>query len=177
MRQVTVISGPSGVGKGTLIGELMRGLPQARLAVSATTRPARPGERDGEHYHFLSEQQFADLEQRGQFLEHARYAGARYGTLRAELDGDGQLIIECDVRGARAVRNAVPSARLLFIAPPSLDELEARLRARGTDDEDKIAQRLRRARDELGQRGRYDHVIVNADVARAAAQLRQLACA
>ncbi|HSZ69162.1 MAG TPA: guanylate kinase [Solirubrobacteraceae bacterium] len=163
--RVFVITGPSGVGKGTLIRGLMERLPALELSVSATTRAARPGERDGVDYHFLGSEEFARRIERGDFVEHADYAGRRYGTLRSELDarvGAGvPVVLEIEVQGARQVRAAMPEALQVFIAPPSLDALRTRLIGRGTDDHDEVERRLRVAEHELQAQPEFAHVVVN----------------
>jgi guanylate kinase len=136
--------------------------------VSATTRRMRPGERDGVHYHFLSEPEFARRVAAGDFLEHVVYAGNSYGTLRSEIDrilaeGDAP-IVEIELAGARAVRDTIPGAVSIFIMPPSLDELVARLERRATDTAGEIAQRVRTSRVELEAMNEFDHRVVNADV-------------
>lgn len=136
--------------------------------MSATTRRMRPGERDGVHYHFLSEPEFARRVAAGDFLEHVVYAGNSYGTLRSEIDrilADGDSpIVEIELAGARAVRDAIPGAVSIFIMPPSLDELVARLERRATDTAGEIAQRVRTSRVELDAMNEFDHRVVNADV-------------
>src|SRR6476619_4406951 len=136
--QVFVITGPSGVGKGTLIRLLRERIPALELSVSATTRAPRPGEEDGVDYHFLSDEEFAEKVAAGEFVEWAQYSGRRYGTLRAELerhlDAGHPVVLEIEVQGARQVRKAMPEAIQVFIAPPSLDTLRTRLIGRGTDD-------------------------------------------
>jgi guanylate kinase len=163
--RVFVITGPSGVGKGTLIRGLMERLPQLALSVSATTRPARPGERDGVDYHFLTHDEFELRVQDGSFVEHADYAGRRYGTLRSELDERVQagvpVLLEIEVQGARQVRVAVPQAVQVFIAPPSLEALRTRLVGRGTDDPGEVERRLRVAEQELEAQPEFAHVVVN----------------
>ena len=165
MARVFVITGPSGVGKGTLIRGLMERLPQLALSVSATTRAPRPGEQEGVHYHFLSPEEFDCRVQRGEFVEHADYAGRRYGTLRSELDErvrEGRpVVLEIEVQGARQVRAAMPEAVQVFIAPPSLEALRARLTGRGTDDPAEVERRLRVAEQELAARDEFRHVVVN----------------
>ena len=145
MARVFVITGPSGVGKGTLIRGLMERIPALQLSVSATTRAPRPGERDGVDYHFLSRQDFERRVRAGEFVEHADYAGRRYGTLRSELEqrvrAGVPVVLEIEVQGARQVRAAVPDAVQVFIAPPSLEALRARLIGRGTDDPDEVDRR------------------------------------
>jgi guanylate kinase len=163
--RVFVITGPSGVGKGTLIRGLMERIPQLELSVSATTRAPRSGERDGVDYHFLSPQEFEQRVREGGFVEHADYAGRRYGTLRSELDSrllaGAPVVLEIEVQGARQVRAALPDAVLVFIAPPSLDALRARLVGRGTDDRAEVERRLRVAEGELRARDEFEHVVVN----------------
>jgi guanylate kinase len=163
--RVFVITGPSGVGKGTLIRGLMQRIPNLELSVSATTRAPRAGERDGVDYHFLSEEQFAQRVRDGAFVEHADYAGRSYGTLRSELDqrlrAGVPVVLEIEVQGARQVRAAMPDAVLVFIAPPSQDALRARLVGRGTDDSQEVQRRLRVAERELLARDEFGHVVVN----------------
>ncbi len=140
----------------------MERFPQLRLSVSATTRPPRPGEEDGRDYYFLSSEEFEKRLQNGEFLEHAEYAGNRYGTLRSELDRarDG-LVLEIELQGARQVRRALPEAMQVFIKPPSLDALRTRLIGRGAEDEQQIARRLEVAERELAAEHEWKHVIVN----------------
>jgi guanylate kinase len=163
--QAFVITGPSGVGKGTLIRGLMQRLPQLELSVSATTRAPRPGEQDAVDYHFLSNEEFDRAIGEGDFVEHAEYSGHRYGTLRSELDRRTQackpVVLEIEVQGARQVREAVPEAVQVFIAPPSLDALRERLVGRGTDTPEEVAARLRTAQGELEARQEFRHVVVN----------------
>ena len=168
-----MITGPSGVGKGTLIGELCRRFPDLRLSVSATTRPPRSGERDGREYHFLSHGEFDRRVAAGEFLEHAEYAGNRYGTLRSEVE-QGPVVLEIEVQGARQVREALPDAVQVFIAPPSTDALRERLLARGTDSPEGIRTRLAQAEEELEAQDEFQRVVVNDDLGRAAAELGEL---
>lgn len=165
MGNVFVITGPSGVGKGTLIRGLMGRVPELELSVSATTRPPRPGERDGSDYHFLSDQEFDRRIAAGDFVEHARYSGHRYGTLRWELqrrlDAGVPVVLEIEVQGARQIRDAMPEAVQVFIAPPSTEALRARLVGRGTDAPDDVEARLATALGELEARDEFSHVIVN----------------
>ena len=161
-----VITGPSGVGKGTLIRALRERSPGLELSVSATTRRPRPGEQAGVDYHYLGEEEFDRRLDEGEFLEHAQYAGNRYGTLRSELDrardaGARALVLEIEVQGARQVREALPEAVQVFIAPPSEEALRTRLVGRGADDPDQIERRLAVAREELAARDEFKHVIVN----------------
>jgi guanylate kinase len=173
--RVFVITGPSGVGKGTLIRGLMERHPELELSVSATTRAPRPGERDGVDYHFLTREEFDRRVAAGEFVEHADYAGRSYGTLRSELDdrlGAGKpVVLEIEVQGARQVRAAVPDAVQVFIAPPSLDALRARLVGRGTDDAGEVERRLRVAERELTAQPEFGHVVVNDRLDEALAQL------
>jgi len=173
--RVFVITGPSGVGKGTLIRGLMERIPALQLSVSATTRAPRPGERDGVDYHFLSRQDFERRVRAGEFVEHADYAGRRYGTLRSELEqrvrAGVPVVLEIEVQGARQVRAAVPDAVQVFIAPPSLEALRARLIGRGTDDPDEVERRLRVAEHELSARREFRHVVVNDRLEQALEQL------
>jgi guanylate kinase len=163
--RVFVITGPSGVGKGTLIRSLRERMPELELSVSATTRRPRPGERDGVDYHFLSDADFQRRVDAGEFVEHATYSGRRYGTLRSELERrvrDGHpVVLEIEVQGARQVRNELPDAVQVFIAPPSRDALRARLVGRGTDDPEQIDARLRTADAELEAQHEFGHVVVN----------------
>jgi guanylate kinase len=162
---VFVITGPSGVGKGTLIRGLMERLPQLELSVSATTRAPRPGEQDGIDYHFLTREEFDRRVRESEFVEHADYAGRSYGTLRSELDARVRagtpVVLEIEVQGARQVRASVPDAVQVFIAPPSLEELRTRLIGRGTDDHEEVERRLRVAAEELAAQPEFAHVVVN----------------
>jgi guanylate kinase len=172
---VFVITGPSGVGKGTLIRGLLERMPQLTLSVSATTRAPRPGERDGVEYHFLTPEEFDRHACAGDFLEHAAYSGNRYGTLRAELERRVQsrrpVVLEIEVQGARQVRRAMPEAVAVFIAPPSREALRERLLRRGTDSDAQVAERLRTAERELEARSEFAHVVVNDDLEQATAEL------
>ncbi len=163
--RVFVITGPSGVGKGTLIRGLLERVPELELSVSATTRDPRPGERDGVDYHFLGADEFERRAAAGDFVEHADYSGRRYGTLRAELErrlaAGAPVVLEIEVQGARQVREALPEAVLVFIAPPSTEALRARLVGRGTDAGEQIEQRLGTAERELEARPEFAHVVVN----------------
>jgi guanylate kinase len=163
--RVFVITGPSGVGKGTLIRGLMERLPQLELSVSATTRAPRPGEQDGVDYHFLTREEFDRKVQQGEFVEHADYAGRSYGTLRSELEervrAGAPVVLEIEVQGARQVRASVPDAVQVFIAPPSLEQLRTRLIGRGTDDSEEVERRLRVAAEELTAQTEFAHVVIN----------------
>ena len=165
MAQVFVITGPSGVGKGTLIRALRDRMPELELAVSATTRRPRPGETQGEDYWFLTDDEFARRAAEGDFVEHAEYSGRRYGTLRSELErriGEGHpVLLEIEVQGARQIRQTMPEAMQIFIAPPSADVLRSRLIGRGTDPPEDIEARLRTARRELAAQDEFREVVVN----------------
>jgi len=162
---VIVIAGPSGVGKGTLIRGLLERVDGLELAISATTRAPRPGERDGTDYHFLEPDEFERRVGAGEFVEHASYLGRRYGTLRSELErrtaAGASVVLEIEVQGARQVREAMPDALQVLIVPPTLDALRARLVGRGTDAAEQIARRLATAERELQARSEFAHVIVN----------------
>lgn len=170
-----VITGPSGVGKGTLISALLRRLPALQLSISATTRRPRRGETDGIDYHFLDDPTFDRLVEAGDFVEHASYSGRRYGTLRSELErriADGvPVVLEIEVQGARQVRETLPEAVQVFIAPPSIDALRQRLSGRGTDDPEEVARRLDVAERELAAQHEFPHVIVNDSLSTAEEQL------
>ena len=165
MARVFVITGPSGVGKGTLIRGMMERIAQLELSVSATTRAPRPGERDGVDYHFLTRTEFNTKVNGGDFVEHADYAGRSYGTLRSELEqrvhAGVPVVLEIEVQGARQVRAAMPEAVQVFIAPPSLQALRTRLVGRGTDDEAEVERRLRVAEEELTAQPEFGYVVVN----------------
>lgn len=173
-----VVSGPSGVGKGTLIARARAEVPRLELATSATTRPKRPSEQQGREYHFLTPDEFQRRLQAGEFLEHVEFAGHRYGTLRSEVErrlADGSnVILEIDVPGAREIERQLPDSVLVFIAPPDVEDLEQRLIGRGTNSPQDIATRLRIARSELEAETDFRYVIVNDDVERAATQLTEL---
>lgn len=174
--RVTVVSGPTAVGKGTLVDALRRRHPDVWLSISATTRPQRPGEVDGVHYHFLSEEEFDDLVAGDGLLEWAAVHGThRYGTLRrpvvAALAEGKCVLLEIDLQGARQIRRTLPEARFVFIAPPSWDELVRRLVGRGTESAAQRERRLATAQLELDARAEFDHVVVNADVEDAVSEL------
>jgi guanylate kinase len=176
--KVFVITGPSGVGKGTLIRGLRERLPQLELSVSATTRPPRPGERDGIDYHFLTDAEFDGLLSEGAFVEHATYSGNRYGTLRSELerrlDRGAPVVLEIEVQGARQVKERMPDAQTVFIAPPSEEALRARLIGRGTDAAVEVEERMRTAVRELSSRAEFGQVVVNDRLEEATDRLEQI---
>jgi guanylate kinase len=178
MASVFVITGPSGVGKGTLIAALRERHPELALSVSATTRPPRPGEQDGVAYHFLTEAEFQRRLEHGEFVEHANFAGHRYGTLRAELErrtrGGAPVVLEIELQGARQIREAMPDAVLIFIAPPSLEQLRERLLERGVDDPSGVERRLAIAQTELAARAEFPFVVANDDLERAVSELDEI---
>ena len=174
MARVFVITGPSGVGKGTLIRTLIERVPALQLSVSATTRHPRPGEQPGVQYHFLSDADFDRLIEEGQFVEWAEYSGRRYGTLRSELEHrsvEGPVVLEIEVQGARQVRESMPETVQIFIAPPSEEALRTRLVGRGDTAADDIEARLATARGELEARDEFTHVVVNDRLEDAAGEL------
>ena len=176
--KVFVITGPSGVGKGTLISQLLEAIPELELSVSATTRDPRAGEEDGRDYHFLNQAEFEHRVAEGDFLESATYSGNRYGTLRSAVDdrlsAGRSVVLEIELQGARQVRDAKPEAVQIFIAPPDPAALRERLRERGTDSEEAIERRLQTAEEELAAQDEFPHKIVNDDVQKAAAELERL---
>ena len=176
--RLTVITGPSGVGKGTLVNRLLERHPAIWLSVSATTRAPRPGEEEGVQYFFLERPAFEQLVGRGGLLEWAEFAGNLYGTPRqpveAQLAAGHPVLLEIELEGARQVRQSFPGAFQLFVAPPSFAELERRIRGRGTDSEEAIQRRLARARVELEAATEFDAVLVNADLETALLELEGL---
>ena len=173
--KVFVITGPSGVGKGTLIRELLKRLPDLELSISATTREPREGEVDGRDYHFLSPEEFAERMRREDFLEYATYSGNSYGTLRTEVErrlaAGHSVVLEIEVQGARQVRAAMRESIQVFIAPPDPAVLRERLDARGTDAPEAIDARLEVAEQEMAAQNEFAHVVVNDDLERAATEL------
>jgi guanylate kinase len=175
---VFVITGPSGVGKGTLIRTLVQRVPELELSVSATTRRPRAGETHGVDYHFLSDAEFERRVQAGEFIEHAEYSGRRYGTLRSELqrqlDAGHPVVLEIEVQGARQVREAMPEAVQIFIEPPDGEALKDRLVGRGTDDQAEIARRLAVAEEELAAAGEFQYRVCNDRLDEAVARLVEI---
>ncbi|HEX5610474.1 MAG TPA: guanylate kinase [Solirubrobacterales bacterium] len=178
MAKVFVITGPSGVGKGTLIKQLLPRVPGLELSTSATTRQPRPGEQDGREYHFLSPEEFERRVEEKDFLEFAAYSGNHYGTLRSEverrLEAGHSVVLEIEVQGAQQVRAAKPDSIQIFIVPPNPAVLRERLAGRGTDSAEAIDKRLETAEIELASQGDFDHLIVNDDLETAAGELEQI---
>lgn len=173
-----VISGPSGAGKGTLIGKVLPHLENTVLSISATTRPRRQDEQDGREYYFLSPEEFEKRVKQGDFIEHVEYGFNRYGTLQSEVErrlGSGQnVLLEVELEGARAVRRQMAGAVLIFIAPPTFEELGRRLAERNTEGSSEMAARLERAREELASQEEFDYIVVNRTVNQAAAELKKI---
>ncbi|SFJ68234.1 guanylate kinase [Amycolatopsis sacchari] len=177
-RRLTVVSGPSGVGKSSVVGELRRLDPDIYFSVSVTTRPPRPGEVDGEHYHFIDRAVFDKMVRAGELLEHAEFTGNCYGTPREPVEralAEGRpAVLEIELQGARQVRRAMPDARLVMLMPPSWEELVGRLTGRGTEEKAAVEARLAEAERELAAAGEFDARVVNADVRTAARELLDL---
>lgn len=173
--RLVVVSGPSGVGKGTVVRGVLSARPDLTLSVSATTRDPRPGEVDGVHYRFVGDAAFDRLIERGAFLEWAEVFGRRYGTLADDVEearaSGRDVLLEIDVQGARTVRERVPDAILVFLRPPSEEELRRRLAARGTETGASLQARLREARREMDEADRFDHVVVNDRIDEAVAEV------
>lgn len=178
---LVVLSGPSGVGKNTVLNEVMPNVPDLIYSVSVTTRSARPGEVDGEHYYFVSDDEFERMKDRGDLLEWAEFVGRKYGTPRQYIEdrlAEGKTVImDIDIQGASQVRRAMPEAVSVFLVPPSFDELNRRLHGRGSDSATAIERRLSSARSELQAVSEYDYVVVNDDVRKAATKLQAIVAA
>ena len=172
--KLVVISGASGVGKGTVLNLMMQKRSDLSFSVSATTRPPRPNEIDGVHYYFITREAFEDMIARGEFLEYDAHAAHYYGTPRAQAEEkmeQGSVLLDIEPNGAKQVREAAPEALLIFIMPPSLEELERRLRGRGDTSEEQIAMRMERAIWEMEQRVWYDYTVTNDDAQRCADEI------
>src|SRR4051795_3430458 len=178
MSKVFVITGPSGVGKGTLISTLLERIPDLELSISANTREPREGEVDGRDYHFLTLAEFDQRIEKEDFIEFATYSGNRYGTLRSEvrrrLDQGHSVVLEIEVQGARQVRAAMRESVQVFIAPPDPASLRRRLESRGTDSLEAIDSRLEVAEQEMAAQGEFAHAVVNDELERAAAELEEI---
>lgn len=176
--KLLVISGPSGAGKSTVVFKAIENRRDVCFSTSVTTRSPRPGEQDGREYFFVDFERFREMVENDELLEHAEYVANRYGTPRSyvekRLNEGMNVLLDIEVQGARQVRRKMPEAVLIFIAPPSLAELERRLRGRGTDSESAIEGRLIRARQEYQEADFYDYLIVNDDLEKAAAQLNAI---
>ena len=176
--QPIVFTGPSGVGKGTLLRQLLKHHPDIQLSISATTRQPRPGEEHGKHYYFVSRPEFKAMVEQNQLLEWAEFAGNFYGTPRQPLEAmishGNVVILEIELEGARQVRATLPEAQQIFVLPPSLQELEDRIRQRGQDSEDAIAKRLARANVEIEAAEEFDIQIVNDNLERATRELEKI---
>ncbi len=164
--RVFVVSGASGVGKSTVLKQVMAARPDLRFSVSATTRAPRPGEEDGVHYFFVTHQRFQEMIAKNELLEYDEHFGNFYGTPLSQVTGSDNVVLDIEPNGAFNARRANPEAKLIFIAPPSMEELERRLRGRGDTPEDQMAERIARARWEIEQSKDYDHVVVNDDLDR-----------
>ena len=177
MGKLIVISGASGVGKGTVVKKMMARRKDLYFSVSATTRPPRPGEVDGKEYYFVTRERFREMIRRGEMLEYDEHAKNFYGTPRAQVEekrAKGHVLLDIEPNGAKNVKNNYPEAELVFIMPPSVEELERRLRGRNDTPEDQIAIRMERAKWEMAQRTWYDHVVVNDDAGRCAEEILSL---
>ena len=175
--KLIVISGASGVGKGTVLGIMMKKRKDLSFSVSATTRPPRPGEIDGVHYYFITQEKFEAMIAAGDFLEYDAHAANYYGTPRAQAEekqARGPVLLDIEPKGAKQVKEKAPDAVLIFIMPPSVQELERRLRGRGDTSEEQIKMRMERAIWEMEQRAWYDHVVVNDDPERCAQEILKI---
>ena len=175
---LTVITGPSGVGKGSLVNKLLEKHSDIWLSISATTRQPRSGEKNGEQYFFMDREEFMELVEEGGFIEWAEFAGNLYGTpikqLREKLEKGITVVLEIELEGARQVQKKFPGAFRVFIAPPSLAELEKRIKGRGTDSEEAISKRLSRAKEEMKAQNEFDGIIINNQLSTALIELESI---
>ena len=177
-RRLLVVSGPSGAGKDTVVKYLMEAHPEIEISVSATTRAMRPGEEEGVNYYYMTNAQFEEKLARGEILEHVNYCGKYYGTPKSEVDrriaAGTTVVLVIEVVGAANIKRMYPESTLVFILPPSMEELARRLRGRGTEDEAAVQKRLARAEEELREKDAYDFAIVNDDARRCAVELYEI---
>lgn len=173
-----VVSAPSGTGKDTVVRELLARHPELGVSVSATTRKPRPGEQEGVDYYFVSPERFSEMIEKNEFLEYAEYTSASYGTPAAPvdeaLDSGRDMILVIEMTGARWVQVKRPDAVLIFLVPPSFEELERRLRGRGTETEEQIEARMKKARTEVAQMGGYDYIVINDELSDAVADVEAI---
>lgn len=173
-----VVSAPSGTGKDTVVRELLARHPELGFSVSATTRKPRPGEQEGVDYYFVSPERFSEMIERNEFLEYAEYTSASYGTpagpVDEALDAGRDMILVIEMTGARWVQVKRPDAVLIFLVPPSFEELERRLRGRGTETEEQIEARMKKARTEVAQMGGYDYIVINDELSDAVADVEAI---
>ena len=173
-----IVTGPSGAGKGTVLGRLLPTMEQLQYSVSATTRAPREGEEDGVNYYFLNRNDFLNMVDRGELLEYAEYVGNFYGTPAGPVDEclekGVDVILEIEVQGALTVKNKRPDAKLVFIIPPTFADLELRLRSRGSESDEVIAKRLEKAKEEYSMANHYDYIVCNGEVEQAVDELRSI---
>lgn len=173
-----IVTGPSGAGKGTVLGRLLPTMEQLQYSVSATTRVPREGEEDGVNYYFLNRNDFLNMVDRGEFLEYAEYVGNFYGTPAGPVDEclekGVDVILEIEVQGALTVKSKRPEAKLIFIIPPTFADLELRLRSRGSERDEVIAKRLEKAKEEYSMANHYDYIVCNGEVEQAVEELRSI---
>ncbi|RHO57502.1 guanylate kinase [Ruminococcaceae bacterium AM28-23LB] len=173
-----IVTGPSGAGKGTVLGRLLPTMEQLQYSVSATTRAPREGEEDGVNYYFLNRNDFLNMVDRGEFLEYAEYVGNFYGTPAGPVDEclekGVDVILEIEVQGALTVKSKRPEAKLVFIIPPTFADLELRLRSRGSESDEVIAKRLEKAKEEYSMANHYDYIVCNGEVEQAVEELRSI---
>lgn len=179
--RLLVVSGPSGAGKSTVVNKAIQGRDDMCFSTSVTSRKPRPGEVDGSDYFFITRERFSEMVERGELLEHAEYVGNCYGTPRRfveeKISAGITVVLDIEVQGARQVMNKVPEAIKVFVIPPTLEELRNRLEKRGTETEETIKDRLKRAREEYAEASFYDYIVVNDDAEEAARELSAILCA